>query len=812
MTRLTLEKVFSAKRPEGYGSLQGFTLTDKYFVFILNRPGQNDDNRVEIHRRSDFKDITSSFNNPTYDMGHGNDATWNNKTNEVLVADSTSTRCRLVRLDANTFKKVGTLSLTDAEGKAICLTGVAYDETRGVYHGSLGRTIHSFNTDNQLVFSFIERHNQINQGFAYHDGYLYRPTFESAGASSGSTYDGIFEKNTTVIYQFGLDGSFTHGYYIDNPLYEVESMAFDEEGIPYLAFNGPSGYYSVYKITNVNHLKTLHQSYTISYFDNGGTGSPNEQTAYVGIEKTLSKTIPTRTNYTFLGWSTDQNATKASYAPGSKYLKAYGESNANIKLYAVWQVNNYTITYNANGGSGAPVAQVVPATQDATISNTKPARTNYTFLGWSTNKGATAATYSAGATYTARKTATLYAVWRSNRYTITYNANGGTNAPAAQSATVGQPTTLSAIKPTRQGHTFLGWSTSASATAAQYAAGAKYTGKANVTLFAVWRENKPPVVETVTITYNANGGSGAPAATTAEVGRATISNTKPTRTNYTFLGWSKKKAATTAEYRPGDVYEGNTSLTLYAVWKQKIVTVTYDANGGTGAPAKQSIAVGGKISIPTSIPIRSDYVFLGWSIKKDAKEAEHLPGSTLLAVNDYVFYAVWGREARTITFDANGGSGAPLAISTDVDEIVLPQARPVRKGYTFLGWATSKKGEAAYQPGDIIKNVDSLTLYAVWREDNPKPITGTPGNVTSDVNDDAINDASAVNDGEEDNTLVPTLEDASLLPNSGPIEIAVIFIAISCIACVLVYWLISRRQLKKLQRDVRGQQFGGGKS
>lgn len=147
---------------------------------------------------------------------------------------------------------------------------------------------------------------------------------------------------------------------------------------------------------------------------------------------------------------------------------------------------SYTISYSANGGSGAPSAQTKWKDQTLTLSGTKPTRSGYSFLGWSTSSTATSATYSAGGSYTNNSSATLYAVWKANTYTIKYNANGGTGAPANQTKTHGKTLTLSSTKPTRTNYTFKGWATSASATTATYAAGGSYTANAAATLYAVW--------------------------------------------------------------------------------------------------------------------------------------------------------------------------------------------------------------------------------------------------------------------------------------------------------------------------------------
>lgn len=149
---------------------------------------------------------------------------------------------------------------------------------------------------------------------------------------------------------------------------------------------------------------------------------------------------------------------------------------------------SYVIKYNANGGTGAPANQTKWKDQALTLSSTKPTRTGYSFLGWSTSSTATSATYSAGGSYpsTSNAAVTLYAVWKANTYTVKYNANGGTGAPGNQTKTYGQTLTLSTTKPTRLNYNFKGWGTSASATTATYASGGSYTANAAITLYAVW--------------------------------------------------------------------------------------------------------------------------------------------------------------------------------------------------------------------------------------------------------------------------------------------------------------------------------------
>lgn len=146
----------------------------------------------------------------------------------------------------------------------------------------------------------------------------------------------------------------------------------------------------------------------------------------------------------------------------------------------------YTITYNANGGSGAPGSQTKWHGTTLKLSSTKPTRTGYTFQGWGTSASDTTPDWQPGGNYTANASDTLYAIWKANTYAVKYNANGGSGAPAQQTKTYGQTLKLSTTKPTRTNYNFLGWGTSASTTKVSYAAGANYTANAAITLYAVW--------------------------------------------------------------------------------------------------------------------------------------------------------------------------------------------------------------------------------------------------------------------------------------------------------------------------------------
>ena len=248
------------------------------------------------------------------------------------------------------------------------------------------------------------------------------------------------------------------------------------------------------KQTRTEVIPALPITYTVSYDANGGSGAPAAQTKTKDVALTLSSTKPTRTGYKFLGWAASKTATSAQYQPGGSYT-----ANAAVTLYAVWKTNDYTVSYDANGGTGAPAAQTKTHGTALTLSSTKPTRTGYTFLGWAASKTATSAQYQPGGSYTANAAVTLYAVWKENDYKVSYDANGGTGAPAAQTKKHGMALTLSSTKPTRTGYMFLGWAASKTATSAQYQPGGSYTANAAVTLYAVWKENAPTYATTLTV-------------------------------------------------------------------------------------------------------------------------------------------------------------------------------------------------------------------------------------------------------------------------------------------------------------------------
>ena len=196
-------------------------------------------------------------------------------------------------------------------------------------------------------------------------------------------------------------------------------------------------------------------------------------------------------------WTRKTSAYNVTVKVTTKKNISGGGSGSRSVTFTVPALPSYTISYHANGGSGAPSSQKKYYGKSITLSTAKPTRTGYTFLGWSLTSVATSATWSAGSTYSTNASDTLYAVWRANTYTVSFNANGGTSGSVTGlTKTYDKALTLptSAQSPTRKNYAFQGWSTSPSASTATWTAGSSYSVNitANTTLYAVWKATYVP--------------------------------------------------------------------------------------------------------------------------------------------------------------------------------------------------------------------------------------------------------------------------------------------------------------------------------
>ncbi|HZK38621.1 MAG TPA: InlB B-repeat-containing protein, partial [Clostridia bacterium] len=379
------------------------------------------------------------------------------------------------------------------------------------------------------------------------------------------------------------------------------------------------------------YAKWTANTYTIIYDGSGATdGSTAGSSHTYGIQSNLSSNGFTKTGHTFTGWSILSGGT-ADYTDGQGVLNLTPTLNDVITFYAVWVVNEYEITFDANGGSA-----VDSITQDYATAITAPAdptRAGYTFDGWDP---------AVPATMPAEDTECV-AQWTINAYTLSFDSDGGT---AVAAITQDYATAITApADPTKQGHTFAGWLPEVPAF--MPAENTEYTAK--------W------IVNTYTITWDADGGTGGG---TDNVDHGTVPTPidAGTKTGYTFTSWSPSIVAATG------------AATYTAQWSVNSYDLTFDANNGTGGTGPTSTQYGTALTPPTVT--REGYTFTGW----DPELAATMPAA------DTTYTAQWSIDAFTISFDSAGGS-AVADISQDYGTAVTQPADPTREGYTFDGWS-----------------------------------------------------------------------------------------------------------------------------
>ena len=294
-------------------------------------------------------------------------------------------------------------------------------------------------------------------------------------------------------------------------------------------------------------------------------------------------------------------------------------------------------------GTGSAVTDMKPHNNILTLRGALFTRAGYTQVGWSTVDGGEKV-YGFEDIYTKNEALTLYPVWNTNKYTITFDTNGGSEiAPITQD--YGTEITTP-DNPTRKGYTFKGWDKEIPET----------MPAENITVKAQWEINQ------YTITFDTNGGSEI-APITQDYGTEITAPDNPTRKGYTFKGWDKE----IPETMPAE------NITVKAQWEINQYTITFDTNGGSEvAPITQDY--GTEITAPDN-PTRKGYTFKGW----DKEIPETMPAENITVK------AQWKINQYTITFDTNGGSEIAPITQDYGTEITAPD-NPTRKGYTFKGW------------------------------------------------------------------------------------------------------------------------------
>ena len=421
-------------------------------------------------------------------------------------------------------------------------------------------------------------------------------------------------------------------------------------------------------------------------------------------------------------------------------------------MFTFPQTVSYTVSYNANGGSGAPSSQTVTAGNSVTIPSTIPTRFPYTFLGWSTSSSASSASYLPGGSYTPGSSTTLYAVWKSattvsGSTTVTTNISvAGTLVYYKLTPSVSGTLTVestgsydtygylysesgSQLTYKDQGGTNNNFKYTYSVTAGTtyYAAAKLYSSSSTGSFQTVFTF---PQTVSYTVSYNANGGSGAPSSQTVTAGNSvTIPTTAPTWTGHKFLGWSTSSSATSASYNAGGTFKPSGNTTLYAVWRTLYTyTVSYNANGGSGAPSSQTKTEDSTLTLSSTKPTKQykltynanggtvsppsktvTCTFNGWNTASDGSGTSYASGGSYSNNASATLYAKW----------SNPSAGS------------LPT--PTRDWDTFDGWYTSSTGGTRVYSSTVISA--SKTLYAHWTPHShtwDKGVVNTPATYTSE--------------------------------------------------------------------------------
>ena len=357
--------------------------------------------------------------------------------------------------------------------------------------------------------------------------------------------------------------------------------------------------------------------------------------------------------------------------PSEGLIVYYGanDSKGTILSFEEIKEGSYTIQFNANGGTSSIPPLIIKCGDDTStimgdIGSTVPTRSGYIFKGWSassswnskriaytSDKGGSAAKDGTTATITSSSwsyatycsntggnsssnTLTLYAQWEAApqySHTLSYNANGGTNAPSSSTVTNTSSTysmTVSNSQPTRTGYTFAGWNTNSSGTGANYSAGNSVSVGANatVTLYAKWN----PI--TYSITYNGNGNTGGSTASQTKTYDVAINlqSNGFTKTGYHFTGWNTASNGTGTSYSAGASYNSNANLTLYAQWAINSSTLKVNPNGGTwnNNTTTQSFTQNYNTTKAIPVPTRTGYTFTKWNRSGTNGSMTSLTGSS----------------------------------------------------------------------------------------------------------------------------------------------------------------------------------------
>ena len=437
---------------------------------------------------------------------------------------------------------------------------------------------------------------------------------------------------------------------------------------------------------------TADKLYTVT-LDTAG-GDPIRPIQYTVESEAFQLPIPVRTGYIFLGW-TGEGITEPQ-----KTMEIPQGSTGDRTYTANWQVIEYTIITLLEGGN-AGSSEVYFYTVEQTVTLPTPTRTGYTFLGW-TGEGITTPQPNVTIPKGSTGDKTYIENWKLTEYNITMDLNGGSGQEKVVYTMTDEDFELPT--PTRNGYEFVGW-TGEGITTPQTSVIIPKGSTGNKAYTANWQ-----VIEYTIITLLEGGNAGS-----SEVYFYTVEQTvtlpTPTRTGYTFLGWTGEGITTP---QPNvTIPKGSTGDKTYIEnWKLTEYNITMDLNGGSGQEKVVYTMTDEDFELPT--PTRNGYEFVGWTGERitTPQTSVKIPkGST----GNKAYTANWKVIRYTITLVTNGGAVIASIRYTVEDSVTLP-IPPDRPGYEFAGWVLDGSGQFPSTPMIIPKGSTGDRLYkAEWR-------------------------------------------------------------------------------------------------
>ena len=461
--------------------------------------------------------------------------------------------------------------------------------------------------------------------------------------------------------------------------YTVESEAFQlptpvRTGYIFLGWTG-EGITEPQKTIEIPQGSTGDRTYTanwqvieytiITLLEGGNAGS--SQVYFYTVEQTVTLPTPTRTGYTFLGWTGEGITTpqpNVTIPKGSTGDKTYIEN---------WKLTEYNITMDLNGGSGQE--KVVYTMTDEDFELPTPTRNGYEFVGW-TGEGITTPQTSVKIPKGSTGNKAYTANWKAIEYTITLDTNGGP-AVSPIKYTVEDSFTLPYLL--RTGYEFVGWTLDGSGMIPATPLIIYYGTTGNLRYKAEWR------LAEYTITMDLDGGSG------QEKVVYTITDEEfelptPTRNGYEFVGWTGERITT--PQTSVKIPKGSTGNKAYtANWKVIRYTITLVTNGGA-VIASIRYTVEDSVTLPIP-PDRPGYEFSGWVLDGSGQ----FPSTPMIipkgSTGDRIYKAEWREATYTITFVSHGRvyNWVQYTINNQI-YFGAPEEDPsyYLPGYTFVGW------------------------------------------------------------------------------------------------------------------------------